>query len=190
MASDSSLEKNHKRKVHQAAVISWITVLVSDYLAVNHLPIPTPQSPILLHRIIFTTRMLVPTILPLLFGVAIIMKTRYTNYLTMGLNPVHSKGNYLLNMANRYMHNTVEQMIIFIMLQYTLSTLLSAEYLPIIPMNIFLFVISRFMYFVGYMDEEGPVNRAYGFTLTLSLNIFSTFVCLFLLIIKGPTFDL
>ncbi|KAJ8030506.1 hypothetical protein HOLleu_26950 [Holothuria leucospilota] len=190
MASHAESKRSGRNTVLKAVIINWITFVISCYLTVNYQLIPTPKTPSLLNRIVFTTRMMVVTVLPLQFGVAVIMKTRADNYSTMGLSPANAKGNYVLNMANRYMQNTTEQLIMFIVLQLTLSTLLSPEYLPLIPTSIFLFVVSRFIFFAGYIDAKRPINRAYGFAMTLVLNISATIMCFFLMVTKGPTFDL
>lgn len=190
MTPDAESKRSGKNTIERAVIINSIAFVISCYLAVNYLPIPTPKTPSLTNRIVFTTRMMVVTVLPLQFGVAVIMKTRADNYSTMGLSPANAKGNYVLNMANRYMQNTTEQLIMFILLQLTLSTLLSPEYLPLIPTNILLFVVSRFIFFAGYIDAKRPINRAYGFAMTLVLNISGTIMCVLLLVTKGPTFDL
>ncbi|KAJ8030505.1 hypothetical protein HOLleu_26949 [Holothuria leucospilota] len=182
--------KSDQKRAIRSSIASWTIVLVSSYLAVYHLPIPTPATPSLFNRFIFTSRLLVFAVLPIAFGIFAIMHSRFNNMAAMGSNPVNAKGSYMLSMVQRYLLNTMEQTMMFVILQVTLSTLLSAEGMALIPMYVFLFVVSRFLFFVGYMDAERPVNRAFGYTMTLAVNVYSIFMCLFLLATKSLTFEL
>ncbi|PIK57727.1 hypothetical protein BSL78_05335 [Apostichopus japonicus] len=179
-----------QQTVRLAGLFSFVLILSGCYLAVNHLPLPTPQEPTLTNRLVFTLRCLVVSMIPLMFGIARIATWRFNDMENMGSNPVKEKLNYKAAVATKYLQNTVEQTILHVLFQLALSTFLPTEYLAVIPMFVFIFVIGRFLFFYGYMDESKPVKRALGFALTWVSNVLSFVSLIVFLFWRGPDYKL
>lgn len=194
--SDNRLATMHRgdhpeqKTVRRAVFLAASIVLTSCYLAVSYAPFLTPNDPSFIIRVVFTIRCLVVSLIPLIFGIGVIGNMRYYDMENMGANPVREKVTYKLDVSKRYLQNTLEQTIVHTVLQLSLSTFLPIVYFPLIPTFITFFVIGRFIFFIGYMDERRPVNRALGFALTWLTNVFSFLLCVVFLIWKGPSHNL
>ncbi|KAJ8030504.1 Transmembrane protein 79 [Holothuria leucospilota] len=178
-------QKTLRRRVYLVTCV----MLVCCYLAVHYAPLPTPNEPSLINRVVFTTRCLVVSLIPLMFGIGVVGAMRYYDMENMGANPVKEKVTYKFDVTRRYLQNTLEQTILHVILQLSLSTFLPNEYLPLIPTFITFFVIGRIIFLIGYMDEKRPINRGPGFAITWLTNIFSFLLCLVFLIWKGPSYQ-
>ena len=70
----------------------------------------------------------------------------------------------LIEIAQRYNRNTVEQIILAAIAWAGIALALPHEQLRLIPAMAIAFLIGRVLFFIGYMIA--PVGRAFGFGLT------------------------
>lgn len=187
MANDYRTEQ---QTVRLAKSIALTLVLSGSYLTVNYLPLPTPSAPTLSNRLVFALRYLSISLIPLIFGIQLLGSMRFNDMENMGANPVREKTTYKASVVSRYIQNTIEQTLLHVLLQLALSTYLPDEYLSLIPMHISIFVVARFAFLYGYMDEVKPINRAFGFALTYMSNLSSFLLVMVFLMWKGPTYRL
>lgn len=103
-------------------------------------------------------------------------------------NPVLGRGEHIIEIHQRYIRNTTEQLVMHVIGQFVLCTYLTSQSLVIIPVCSVLFVIGRMTFWVGYIRE--PLKRIFGFMITFSVTSGCLLYSLFCFLMSGPTFAL
>ena len=128
-----------------------------------------------MEKVIYTLKWQSLSVLMLLFGIERVGNKRAS---TSAVDPLHGKGEHLLQVEARYLQNTLEQLILSLTGQLILSAYVSAAFLTrIIPTLVILFVIGRIVFFVGYKMD--PLKRALGFPMTFFPSVIVHMYCLF-----------
>ncbi|CAH1776313.1 unnamed protein product [Owenia fusiformis] len=131
-------------------------------------------------RILYTLRCQVLSVGMLLAGVIVVMITRAN---TTAINPLSERGEQYVKLDNRYLQNTLEQLVLSILTQLFLATYL--EDLWVIPVMTFLFVLGRISFWIGY--KWMPLYRSFGFMLTLVPTTFAYAITLGVFLRNGAT---
>ncbi|CAF4308271.1 unnamed protein product [Adineta steineri] len=129
------------------------------------------------NRLIFTIQLLFIDCFPLVFSIFAVIHRRVT---TIALNPLDPKGQILVEQRQRILQNTLEQLIIKLILSLTLCTIIQPNELTLLPAFTILFVIGRFSFAFGY-----PKYRSFGFLMNLTSTIFVFILISHRLFIQG-----
>ncbi|UJR11555.1 hypothetical protein I4U23_015735 [Adineta vaga] len=128
-------------------------------------------------RLIFTIQLLFIDCFPFLLAIFAVINRRIT---TIAINPLDPKGHVLVEQRQRILQNTLEQLIIKLILSLTLCTVLQSNELIILPIYTILFIIGRFTFALGY-----PNYRSFGFLMNLSSTIFIIVLISYRFILNG-----
>ena len=121
-------------------------------------------------RLLLTIQLSFIDLLPLIVAVFTVIHVRIS---TIAVNPMHPRADPLVEKPQRILQNTLEQLLIKVILSFALCTVLRPEQLIILPMFTVLFLIGRLTFALGY-----PNYRSFG----MGMNLFSaSIVTLFLL---------
>lgn len=132
-------------------------------------------------RLIFTIQLLFIDCFTLLFAIFAVINRRVT---TIAINPLDPKGQVLVEQRQRILQNTLEQLVIKVILSLTLCTVLQSNELMVLPIFTFLFILGRLTFALGY-----PKYRSFGFLMNLSSSIFIIAVISYRLFIDGTFFQ-
>lgn len=132
-------------------------------------------------RLIFTIQLLFIDGFPLLFAIFAVINRRIT---TIAINPLDPKGQVLVEQRQRILQNTLEQLIVKVILSLTLCTILQSNELMLLPVFTFLFILGRLTFALGY-----PKYRSFGFLMNLSSTIFIMGLISYRLFINGTIFQ-
>jgi hypothetical protein len=133
------------------------------------------------NRLIFTLQLLFIDLFPLLITIFAVINRRITS---IAINPMNPKGHALVEQRQRILQNTLEQLIIKLILSFTLCTVLRSNELLILPVFTILFVIGRFAFALGY-----PNYRSFGFIMNLTSTVFVIILIGYRLFIEGALFQ-
>lgn len=86
-----------------------------------------------------------------------------------GIDPLQGKDPHFVVVTNRVLTNTTEQTFIFVLAGMALLALLPIEKLGAIPAFAVLFVVARFVFWLGYLRQA--LLRAPGMALTIQINL-------------------
>lgn len=148
-------------------------------------PVTIPQTDSILTRLVYTIRWQMIPAFSLLTGVLCVM---YKRFQSSAINPVLGRGEHIIEIHQRYIRNTTEQLVMHVIGQFVLCTYLTSQSLVIIPVCSVLFVIGRMTFWVGYIRE--PLKRIFGFMITFSVTSGCLLYSLFCFLMSGPTFAL
>ncbi|XP_053374501.1 uncharacterized protein LOC128547011 [Mercenaria mercenaria] len=135
-------------------------------------------------RVIFTFRWQTLSLLTSLFGIHRLMHLRHT---TAAINPMSGNDN-ILEIDARYLQNTFEQLFISASGQLILATYLENSVQRVIPVLVLYFVLSRAIFYYGYI--KSPLKRAIGMCMTYAPNLVTYPFSLYCLIVYGPLYGL
>ena len=133
------------------------------------------------NRLIFTIQLSFIDLIPLLIAIFAVINRRVTS---IAINPMDPRGQALVEQRQRILQNTLEQLIIKLILSLTLSTVLHSNELILLPVFTILFVIGRFAFALGY-----PNYRSFGFLMNLSSTIFVIIIICYRLFLQGVVFQ-
>lgn len=142
--------------------------------------IPVPQSSDLKDGLIYYIRCCVfPCGLVLLFSLLAVMSKRVS---TPSANPMAGK-EHILQMEKNILMNTVEQIMLFLMVALVLVTYLDTFEMKIIPILAAHWVIGRILFNIGY--RMGPQYRSLGMASNTMATIFSIGLSCYLVYTRG-----
>jgi uncharacterized membrane protein YecN with MAPEG domain len=177
----------HQRRLGPLRIISIIiTIIILAAAFFDQLPwtVTTKTSSKTLsfeNRLTFTLQLLFIDFLPLFIAIFAVINVRISS---IAINPMDSRGHVLVEKQQRILQNTLEQLIIKIILSLVLCTVLRSNELIILPVFTILFVVGRFTFALGY-----PNYRSFG----MAMNFVSTALVMILisyrLFIEGALFE-
>jgi hypothetical protein len=133
------------------------------------------------NRLIFTIQLSFIDLIPLLIAIFAVINRRVTS---IAINPMDPRGQALVEQRQHILQNTLEQLIIKLILSLTLSTVLHSNELILLPVFTILFIIGRFAFALGY-----PNYRSFGFLMNLSSTIFVIIIICYRLFMQGLLFQ-
>ena len=167
---------NINNNIRLAGIINIVTI----YLGYNYLPFKSYKFEDVGERLAFALQWQTLSIGTLLFGVWRVANGRFYS---RAYSPLSGDDQDKIAVHLRYLSNTLEQFIIFIIGQLILTTYLSDNQMKLVPILAVLFVIGRITFWIGYMDpSEGNTNRAFGFALNFTINVWTWFYLVYRLV--------
>lgn len=134
----------HFNTQQKIVVISAIAALIFGVVFVGILyfwvPLPLPNLETLEERLIFTLRCQILPVFMLFAGIATVGNYRF---LTPAINPLAGAESEAMKVHLRYLSNTLEQVVLFIIVNVVFSTFLNEKAIKIIPILVMVFVIAR-----------------------------------------------
>lgn len=167
---------------------STLPFMIASGLAIWwFVPTTFPSDDVII-RLVFTLRCLIPSAIMLLGLTLYCAFFRYnTDPKRLCTDPARATIPYKLEVANRVLRSSTELTVAHVILQLALCTLLGGETCArVILVFTIWFVGGRIIFFYGYMSERDPLNRAYGFSITVYGLICHVVLCIFLLVWNGP----
>jgi hypothetical protein len=139
------------------------------------------KSLVLKNRLVFMFQLSFIDLFPLIIAIIAVIDRRFS---TIAANPMDPRGHAFVERRQRILQNTLEQLIIKLILSLALCTVLRSNELMILPVFTFLFVLGRFTFALGY-----PNYRSLG----MGMNAFSAILVMILigyrLFIEGAFFQ-
>lgn len=142
-----------------AALLFSITFVLIAYFFLSP---PLPVLNTVEQRFIFTLRCQIFPVLMLFAGIAAVGNDRF---LSSAINPLAGAESEGTRVHLRYLSNTLEQFVLFLISNLILSTFLDTNSIKLIPILATLFVIGRIAFWIGYL--KNPLYRAFGMGVTL-----------------------
>ena len=105
-------------------------------------------------------------VIPLLAGIITVGNNRF---LSQAIDPMLRKEDAATQINGRFVENTLQQFVLFLVATTALSVNLTAAQMRIIPAAAIVFVVARAAFWVGYRIH--PLYRAFGMAATGYLNI-------------------
>lgn len=131
------------------------------YLGYNHVPPPSPRLESRYDRLVYTVEWQIVSLSTLWLGMFKVLSIRWN---TAAIDPVYGKAEHLLEVPQRYVQNTVEQLLLHCISQLVLCQYLKPESMQVVPILVLMFAVGRVIYFIGY--HIAPKHRVYGFVFT------------------------
>jgi len=128
-------------------------------------------------RLIFTLQLSFIDCFPLLISIYAVINRRIS---TIAVNPMDPRGHELVEQRQRILQNTLEQLIIKLIVSLALCTVLQSNELIILPVFTILFIFGRLTFALGY-----PNYRSFGITMNIISTIFVILIIGYRLIIGG-----
>jgi len=118
------------------------------------------------NRLLFTLQLSLIDLLPLFIAIFGVIDRRIS---TIAMNPMDPRGHTLVEQPQHILQNTLEQLIIKLILSLALFTVIQSNELMVLPVFTILFVLSRFTFALGY-----PNYRSFGITMDIISTVFVT----------------
>jgi hypothetical protein len=139
------------------------------------------KSSALENRLLFTLQLLFIDLLPLFIAIFAVINRRIS---TIAVNPMDPRGYALVEQRQRILQNTLEQLIIKLILSLILCTVLRSNELIILPVFTILFVLGRLTCALGY-----PSYRSFGMAMNVISVVFVTILIGYRLFVEGVLFQ-
>jgi len=139
------------------------------------------KSSALQNRLVFTLQLLFIDLLALFIAIFAVINRRIS---TIAVNPMDPRGYALVEQRQRILQNTLEQLIIKLILSLILCTVLRSNELIILPVFTILFVVGRLTFALGY-----PSYRSFGMAMNLISVVFVTILIGYRLFVEGALFQ-
>ncbi len=137
------------------SIVVTASVLYGGYYHCNSIPVPLSND--LGDKLTFYIRCCVFPCAVLLFQA--IMGVAHKRGSTPAANPLAGKEHFVV-MEKNYLTNTVEQILVFLMITLTLTSYLDASEMKILPVYTLLWLFARILFRIGY--GINPRYRAFG----------------------------
>lgn len=157
--------RNYKRRLAPLGMISIIiTTLIMVLAFFNQFPwiVAIDDNVKYLSfekRFIFTLQLSFIDCLPLLISIFAVIRRRISS---IAINPMDSRGHSLVEQRQRILQNTLEQLIMKLILSLALCTVLKSNELIILPVFTILFIFGRLTFALGY-----PNYRSFDMAMNL-----------------------
>ncbi len=157
---------NESQKIVAKGAASGVAVMVlSVFVLYLFLPdVAGMTSPAL--RLVYALQVLPFALIPLLVGVITVGNQRF---LSDAINPLMHAENQKIEVNGRVVENTVQQTLLFVVSTLALATHLPSGAVQLIPALVSVFVIARFVFWIGY--RINPLYRAPGMAATGYMNV-------------------
>ncbi|XP_063425585.1 uncharacterized protein LOC134709345 [Mytilus trossulus] len=154
-----TLEENKSRARKQFAVTA---VFIAVFYAVgNTIPLDTSELTTPTDRLIYTIRWLFLSSSTMMFAMFGVLRVRGS---TDAIDPLNGSSENLVELPNRILRNTTEQLVLHASAVLTLCTFMDENSMRNIPLLVILFILGRLLYAIGF--SSAPMNRALGFSMT------------------------
>ncbi len=140
-----------------AIILATVFVLLAYFFIPLSLPLLDTQE-----RLIFTLRCQIFPALMLLAGIIAVSFNRFTS---KAIDPLAGAEPASMSVHLRYLSNTLEQFILFLIASLVFSSFLDSHSIKLIPIFTILFVLGRIAFWLGYLQH--PLNRGFGMVITL-----------------------
>ena len=145
-----------------SGVVSMITLVVFLYWLLPSIENMNET----LDRIVFTFWMNAVAILPLFAGIIVVGNNRF---LTDAIDPLRHAESRVIEINERYLDNTLQQYLVFLVGTVALSTFLDGQSMKLIVALTVVFILARIVFWVGYRID--PLYRAPGMAATIYMNL-------------------
>lgn len=172
-------DRDFIRKKSLCACVVWISTVTIWYFI---FPVSVPHLETSWDKVVYTLRWLHLSVYTLLFGIISVGTTRYQ---TNAIDPLTGRGEHLVDVSQRYLRNTMEQLVLHVTGLLTLSSYLPPHLMTLIPCFVMLFVIGRATFLIGYRISS--LHRTFGFSLTFIGNIVTLLSCTVFICVTGPS---
>ena len=160
------------------AIAVLVPILCGGYYYCNCIPVPRSND--FSEKLLYAARYCTfPQAVFLLFA---IMRVGAKRSSTGTKNPLAGK-EHLLQTEKNVLANTVEQLLVFLLLVVTLTTYLEPSEMRIIPLYSLAFIVGRVLFMIGY--SISPKYRSYGFAINFFSNVFSIGYVIYLMYLRG-----
>jgi hypothetical protein len=174
----------YQRKLGPLRIISCIlTALVLTITFFDQLPWTVAIGSKTLSfedRLIFTLQLSFIDFFPFFIAIIAVINRRMTS---IAVNPMDKRGHELVEQRQRILQNTLEQLVIKVILSLVLCTVIESNELIILPVFTILFVLGRFTFAIGY-----PNYRSFGMGMNFVSAVLVTILIGYRLFIEGTIF--
>ncbi|XP_006824639.1 transmembrane protein 79-like [Saccoglossus kowalevskii] len=162
-------------------------LVVGGTIAIGYfiIPIPMPSLPTVTDRLIFALRCQIFNAVLLYAGIQVISLKRL---FTQAMDPVSGRGQHHVEVHCRYAQNTLESLVLSTFANLVISTYIEETSMKIIPILVFLFVVGRITFWMGYLQH--PIGRAFGMGVTMFGTWLSLYYAVFCVVWSGLGFRL
>ncbi len=155
-----------EQKVVGIGAASGVLVMIASVAAISQFwPINAGLIDVS-SRLAYALQMNAFAILPLLVGVVIVGNNRF---LSEAIDPTLNKENLATQINGRFVDNTLEQTVLFLVGTLALSVNLTAPQMGMISAATIVFIVARIAFWIGYRIH--PLYRAFGMAATGYLNV-------------------
>ena len=172
-----------RQKVKRRGAAGVAIAVISTVLGYYFAPFAVPGEDSLTARLVYTLRWQIFPLKTLMFAIGRVADTRMA---TAAINPMSGKGEHLVEFQQRFLRNTLEQLIVHVLGQLVLCTFLSSESIRIIPPMALLFVAGRILFWIGYRTD--PLKRASGFAMNFPTAMVTVIYCAFCMMWHGSAY--
>lgn len=109
-------------------------------------------------------------------------------YLSAAIDPTARGTDRITDIPSRILQNTLEQFVLSFVCKMALATFLTQQSMRLIPLLVFLWVVGRVLFVVGYLSE--PLRRAYGFAMTMFTSMVAMIMIAYFSITAGLGYDI
>lgn len=117
-------------------------------------------------RLLLALRCDIIAALPLAAGIGVIGSGRFRSE---AINPLAGKDSQTLQVHIRYLQNTLEQLMLFVLGLTALSTFLDASTARLLPILTGAFILARIVFWAGYL--RAPLARGLGMAATFAVTV-------------------
>lgn len=160
------------------ALTVTVTILYGGYYYCHSVPIPRSND--FIEKLLYAARYCTfPQAVLLLFAILRVGAKRGS---TSALNPLAGK-EHLLQAEKNVLTNTVEQLLVFLLLVVALTTYLEPSEMRIIPLYSLAFIVGRVLFMIGYSIH--PKHRSIGMGINFNLSLFFIGYIIYLMYLRG-----
>ncbi|XP_067664396.1 transmembrane protein 79-like [Haliotis asinina] len=145
------------------------------------MPFPVPALSTPIARLLYTLQWQVVPAYLLFAGIATVALTRF---FTPAINPLNCGNDHIVTVHVRYVQNTLEQFVLSAVGQLMISMYLDDRQMKVIPVFVFLFVVGRITFWIGY--TRSYIQRLFGMILTVVPTMLLYVVLLHYFFMYGP----
>ena len=132
------------------------------------------------NRLLFTLQLSFIDLIPLFISIFAVINKRISS---IAINPMDSRGHSLVEQRQRILQNTLEQLLIKLIVSLSACTVLRSNELMILPVFTILFLLGRFTFVLGY-----PNYRSFGITMNIISAVFVAIIVAYRLFVEGILF--
>jgi hypothetical protein len=154
------------QKIVAVGAASGVATMVVAVAGIYHLWPSNPDLADVSSRLAYALQANAIAAVPLLLGIITVGNNRF---LSEAIDPTIQKGDIATQINSRFVENTMQQFILFLVATTALSANLSPAQMRIIAAATIVFVIARIAFWIGYRIQ--PIYRAFGMAATAYLNV-------------------
>ena len=155
-----------------------VTILYGGYYYCHSIPIPRSND--FVEKLLYTARYC--TFPQAVFLLVAILRVGAKRGTASALNPLAGK-DHLLQTEKNVLANTVEQLLVFLLLVVALTTYLEPAEMRIIPLYSLAFIVGRVLFMIGYSID--PKHRSIGMGINFNLSFFFIGYIIYLMYLRG-----